>query len=216
MRAGHSVVSRRAFDPESEIACKKLILYPFTSGLRPMKTARTLLTSIVILSAMVVTNQMSFAQTVPFKASGTDATYKTATAETSGPGQATHMGKIIGAGMAIPGGAVDAVNFPGLFYWNAVDYSITAANGDKIFFNGGGTVQFIPIGGSDFFAVWSGDFNVEGGTGRFANVGPGAAPISVVATNDPFELDAMDAPLPGAIWTYSWTLDGEIDLGKKN
>lgn len=181
-----------------------------------MKTNRTLLASIVILLAMVVMNQTSFAQTVPFKARGVDATYNTETAATSGVGQGTHVGRLFGAGMAIPGDAVDEVNSPGLFYWNAVNYSVTAANGDKIFFNGGGTVQFIPIAGSTFYAVWSGDFNVVGGTGRFAKVGPATSPISVVATNDPFELDAMGAPLPGAIWTYSWTLDGEIDLGKKN
>ena len=181
-----------------------------------MKTIRTLLTSIAIFSAWAAMNQTSFAQNVPFKASGIEAIYNTATAETSGPGTATHMGKISGAGRAIPGKAVDEENSPGLFYWAAVDYSITAANGDKIFLNGGGTVQFIPIAGSTFFAVWSGEFNVEGGTGRFANVGPAAEPISVVATNDPFELDAVGAPLPGAIWTYSWMLNGEIDLGQKD
>jgi hypothetical protein len=160
-------------------------------------------------------NQTSLAQTVPFKASGQGAIYNTENGETSGPGQAAHMGGVFGAGVAIPGEPVDQINFPGLFYWNAVDYSMTAANGDKIFFNGGGTVQFIPNDDGTYYAVWSGVFNVEGGTGRFSNVGPAADPISVVATNDPFELDE-GAPLPGAIWTYSWTLDGEIDLGHKN
>jgi hypothetical protein len=196
---------------------KKLNLYlSFHKELKPMKTSRTLLASIVILSAMMAMNQTSIAQTVPFKASGSDAIYNTTTAETSGPGKAAHMGNMFGAGLAIPGGPVDEVNSPGLFYWTAVGYSMTASNGDQIFFNGGGTVQFIPIGGSTYFAVWSGDFNVDGGTGRFSKVGPGAEPIAVVATNDPFELDANGAPLPGAVWTYSWTLDGEINLGAKN
>ena len=182
-----------------------------------MKTTRNLLATLTIVTAMVAMTESSNAQNVPFKASGTNAVYNTATAETIGPGHATHMGNAVGAGLAIPGGEVDPVNFPGLFYWTAANYSMTASNGDKIFFNGGGTVQFIPIVGSTYFAVWSGEFNVEPGqgTGRFSTAGPADEPISVQAINDPFQLDANGDPLPGAIWTYSWTLDGKIDLGKK-
>ncbi len=62
-------------------------------------------------------------------------------------------------------------------------------------------------------AMWTGDFLVDGGTGRFANVsGVPGEPIRVTAVNDPLDLPAS---CPDDIWTFSWTLHGKIDLGKK-
>lgn len=150
------------------------------------------------------------AQIVPFKASGDQAIYSPSTGATSGPGQATHMGKVLGSGLALPGVEIG----PGLFEWSAPNYQFEAANGDTIALTGGGTVQFVPLNPTGlFFAVWSGEFNVitGSGTGRFANVGPGTAPIQIVAVNDPFTFP----PTEGDIWTYSWNLDGNIDLGKR-
>ena len=115
------------------------------------------------------------------------------------------MGNVLGSGVAFP---TDPTGNPGEFYWTAIGYTLTAANGDKIDFNGGGTVQLIPLGGTMFTAVWGGELNVLGGTGRFANVGPGTAPINVVAINNPFTF-------ADPVWTYSWSLTGDINLGKK-
>jgi len=120
------------------------------------------------------------------------------------------MGKVLGSGLALPGVEIG----PGLFEWSAPNYQFEAANGDTIALTGGGTVQFVPLNPTGlFFAVWSGEFNVitGSGTGRFANVGPGTAPIQIVAVNDPFTFP----PTEGDIWTYSWNLDGNIDLGKR-
>ena len=150
------------------------------------------------------------AQIVPFKASGDQAIYSPDTGATSGPGQATHMGKVFGSGFALPGVEIG----PGLREWSAPNYQFEAANGDTIALTGGGTVQFVPLNQTGlFFAVWSGEFKVipGGGTGRFANAGPGTAPIQIVAVNDPFTLP----PTTGDIWTYRWNLDGNIDLGKR-
>ena len=120
-----------------------------------------LLPILSIVSLMLV-DQACQGQVVPFHASGEGAIYSPETGDTSGPGKATHMGRVFGSGIAAPG--VDLGN--GLFEWSATDYSLRAANGDEIFLEGGGLVQFIPIQGSLFFAVWTGDFNVTGGTGR--------------------------------------------------
>ncbi len=172
-----------------------------------MKSFRLLATMSAAVFSMLVATQTSYAQTVPFRASGTDAVYYTATAETSGFGQATHMGRALGSGLAVP---IEGTN-----QWIALGYKFVAANGDEIYFTGGGTIEFFSIGDGEFSAIWSGEFNVVGGTGRFANVGPGDAPITVSAINDPFFLQEDGSPLPGAIWTYSWELTGDIDLGKK-
>jgi len=40
-----------------------------------------------------------------------------------------------------------------------------AANGDMIFFTSSGQVELIPIGGTYFSAIWTGEFVAVGGTG---------------------------------------------------
>ena len=170
---------------------------------------KRLLALIPVLSvvSLLMIDQACLGQVVPFRASGENAIYSPASGETSGPGKATHMGRVFGSGVAAPG--VDLGN--GLFEWSATNYSLQAANGDEIFMEGGGLVQFIPIQGSLFFAVWTGDFNVTGGTGRFSSVKAAAEPIQVTAINNPFTFP----PAEEDIWTYSWSLDGQIDLGNK-
>ncbi|MEQ1902902.1 MAG: hypothetical protein ABL888_01790 [Pirellulaceae bacterium] len=168
-----------------------------------MKTNQKLVVALFALLAVAVC-QAGFAQVVPFKARGDNAIYSQpfigGDGSTSSLGKATHMGKVYGEGQALPTVGNN---------WETVgDYTLTAANGDTIRMNGGGTVDVIPLGGGLFYAVWTGEFNVVGGTGRFANVGPGPAPIAVVAINNPFTF-------AGPIWTYSWTLTGKINLGKK-
>ena len=175
-----------------------------------MKSNQLLAFALVAALGFVL-NQTSHAQIVPFRASGSEALYSPDTAITTATGKATHMGKINGSGVAFP--TANLGN--GLYEWTALDYEITAANGDQIFFHGGGLLQFIPLGGNMFYAVWSGEFYVDGGTGRFSNVGPASEPIAVVAINDPFELDANGDPIPGDTWTYSWSLDGKINKGNK-
>lgn len=175
------------------------------------KTTKTLaILSLLSGSLMVFHTDATQAQVVPFYAEGSDAIYTPDTQETSSFGKARHMGRIFGSGIASP--SADLGN--GLFEWTASEYQITAANGDQLFFTGGGTVQFIPIQGNTFFAVWSGEFTITGGTGRFSNAGPGDEPLAVVAINDPFQLQNDGTPIPGDTWTYSWTLDGTFDKGR--
>jgi len=167
------------------------------------------LLALSIVTLFVIAGQTAHAQVVPFKASGDDATYNPdpKSLETLGLGKATHMGKIVGSGVAEPGEELG----PGLFAWSALDYQLTAKNGDTIFLTGGGVVQFVPIEGDLFFAVWTGEFTVTGGNGRFCNVGPAAEPLQVTAINNPFTFPAAE----GDIWTYDWEISGQIDLGKK-
>ena len=172
-----------------------------------MKTKTQFFSILVALLVAGVAPELCQAQVVPFHASGDQAIYSPFLYETSGPGKATHMGRVFGSGKATPG--MDLGN--GLSEWSASDYSLRAANGDEIFFEGGGLVQFIPLQGDQFFAVWSGDFHVTGGTGRFSKVKAAAAPIQVTAINDPFTFP----PAAGDLWTYSWSLNGQIDLGKR-
>jgi hypothetical protein len=82
-----------------------------------------------------------------------------------------------------------------------------AANGDMLYFTGSGQVQLYPLDSTftTFTAIWSGQYQVVGGTGRFANVTPGDRPLQVTATNDPFALSDPE-------WTFSWTVEGTILL----
>lgn len=175
-----------------------------------LSQTRFIVISLTIYASWSITSLECHAQVVPFKASGDQAIYSPLTGETSGPGKATHMGEVFGSGLALPGVEIG----PGLFEWSAPNYQFEAANGDQIALSGGGTVQFVPLPTSGIFiAVWFGEFNVipGAGTGRFAEVAPGTGPIQVVAINDPFTFP----PNPGDIWTYNWSLDGDIDLGKQ-
>lgn len=176
-----------------------------------MKTTRISLSAIVAVLAFLSATQTSNGQVVPFKASGDMALYSPDTAVTTAIGKATHMGKTIGFGIAFP--SADLGN--GLYEWTATDYVLTAANGDKLRLYGGGLLQFIPLDSGKFSAVWLGEFHVAGGTGKFANVSAANEPIEVIAVNDPFVLDEFGNPIPGDTWTYSWELNGEINLGKK-
>lgn len=116
------------------------------------------------------------AQIVPFYAAGNDAIYTPDDGLTSSGGRGRHFGKLFGSGRAVP--IADLGN--GLFEWVALDYQLTAANGSQMFLDGGGFVQFIPIGGGQFIAEWTGEFNVLGGTGRFSNSGPGRPPFRLL------------------------------------
>jgi hypothetical protein len=69
---------------------------------------------------------------------------------------------------------------PVVFDFNStVDQETIAANGDKVFFSFSGQVTLIPLDATftTFSAVWSGEFVVQGGTGRFANAKPAVDPL---------------------------------------
>ncbi len=174
-----------------------------------MKSIRSLATAAALVFALLSMTQTSFGQIVPFLAHGQRALYSPCTALTTATGHATHMGRITASGAVIPFPTSD----PLVLDWTAVNYEMTAANGDQLFFEGGGTVQFIPLPSGMFTASWSGEFTVTGGTGRFANAGPGHAPLQVIAVNDPLNLPAE---CPDDVWTYSWALVGDIDLGRRH
>ena len=159
--------------------------------------------AMIVLSFMAlwVTAGGSHAQIVPYKASGTGV-YTPSKGDYSGQGVATHMGRLTYVGNV----AVFPTSNPLVFdFQSTVDQETIGANGDKIFFSFSGQVELIPLDGTHFTAVWSGEFVVEGGTGRFANVGPADEPLQVVATNDPFTFADPE-------WTYTWTVDGRIKL----
>jgi hypothetical protein len=161
--------------------------------------------AVIVLSFMAlwVTAGVSHAQIVPYKASGTGV-YTPSTGDYSGPGVATHMGQLTYVGNV----AVFPTSNPLVFdFQSTVDQETIGATGDKIFFSFSGQVELIPLDDvfTTFSAVWSGEFVVEGGTGRFARVGPADEPLQVVATNDPFTIADPE-------WTYTWTVDGKIKL----
>ena len=66
-----------------------------------------------------------------------------------------------------------------VFNWYSTALQETiAANGDQLYFSASGQVQLIPLAiPGTFSAIWTGDFVVVGGTGRFANAGPAAQPL---------------------------------------
>lgn len=170
-----------------------------------MKTFRSA-TAALFMTAFAMSAAVH-AQIVPFEAQGKDATYNQPFIPDAGDGstfaigRATHMGKIVGTGVALPTGDGST--------WSTVgNYTLKSKNGDCIYMNGGGTIELIPVNGNGvFYAVWIGKFNVVGGTGRFANVGPGTAQLDVVAINEPFTFAQP-------VWEYSWSVSGNINLGR--
>jgi hypothetical protein len=162
----------------------------------------TILTTAVALVSLGASTRDCFAQVVPYKARGTGASYNPLTGFYSGTGQATHLGHIKYSGDVAFAPTADPLVYT--FQSNGPTTTV-AANGDAILFTTSGTVQLFTFDGISFTAIWSGEFVVVGGTGRFANVGPGPQPLQVVAINEPFTFADPE-------WIFSWAIDGSITL----
>jgi hypothetical protein len=160
------------------------------------------LTTAVVLVTLCSAAGESRAQVVPYKARGTGGSYSPITGFYSGTGLATHLGNLTFHGYVTTAPTPDPFVFT--FESNGPTTTV-AANGDTILFTTSGTVQLFTPDGITFTAIWSGEFVVVGGTGRFANVSPGPEPLQVVAINDPFTFTEAE-------WTFSWTIDGSITL----
>lgn len=157
----------------------------------------------VVVALLTGAADISYAQTVPYKASG-DGAYSPIDGDYGGDGNATHLGQHTFFGNI----ATTPTGHPLVFLWEATTPQETvAANGDTIFFNAAGVVELIPLDNTFtvFSAIWTGEFDVEGGTGRFANVQPAAEPLSVTAVNDPFTF-------ADPVWSFAWKLEGQIQL----
>jgi hypothetical protein len=163
----------------------------------------TILTPAIVLVALGAGVRELHAQQVPYKAKGTGI-YSPATGDFSGTGTATHIGNDTFSGNVMTTSTADPLVFN--FSLTAPQQTV-AANGDMILFIGSGQVQLYPLDSTftTFTAIWSGQYEVVGGTGRFANVAPGDQPLQVTAINHPFALSDPE-------WTFSYTLDGEIRL----
>ncbi len=160
---------------------------------------------VFIVLAVSLSSRLCQAQIVPFKAFGKQNVYNPATGVYEGTAIASYCGRCQVNGFAIPSPTAD----PNVLNWTGGG-PLTAADGSQIQLAGGGKVQLIPLGGTLYSAIWFGEFNVVGGTGRFANVGPGPKPIFVIAVNYPF--DIVNSPE----WVFDFTLLGKIDLGRGN
>jgi hypothetical protein len=159
-----------------------------------------LILSTLILSAAA---RESAAQSVAYRTHGTGS-YSPVTLGYGGVGVGTHLGKHTFAGMVATSPTANRLVFD---FTLMVPQETVAAHGDKLFFSGSGQVELIPLDAAftTFVAVWEGDFEVVGGTGRFAGARPADEPLRVVAINDPFSL--LDP-----VWSFSWELTGRIVL----
>jgi hypothetical protein len=163
----------------------------------------TILTPAVVLLALGAGVHDLDAHEVPYKTKGTGS-YAPATGDFGGTGTGAPMGKHTFSGNVM----VTPTTDPLVFNWIlTAPQQTVAANGDMIYFSGSGQVELTPLDSTftTFTAIWSGQYEVVGGTGRFANVAPGDQPLQVTATNDPFELSDPE-------WTFSWTVEGTISL----
>lgn len=165
-----------------------------------MRQLTTVILSIAILSATI---RESLAQTVPYKTKGTGI-YSPVTGDYSGSGTGTHMGAHTFFGNI----AISPTANPFVFdFHSTVDQTTIAANGDILFFSVSGQVELVPLDSTftTFSAIWTGDFVVTGGTGRFAGAKPASQPLAVIAINDPFTFADPQ-------WSFSWTLTGQIKV----
>jgi hypothetical protein len=166
-------------------------------------TVRQSSASALLIAAAIMGCIPNFAQAqvVPFKSKGTGI-YSPWTGEETARGTGTHAGAIVGFGKVAvtPTGPLTAT------FESTVPHVLEAADGSRLLFDFSGEVELIPLTPdfSLFTAVWTGDFVLIGGTGRFANTSA-SEPLTMVAVNNPFSL--LDPE-----WTFAWTLDGRIRL----
>lgn len=144
----------------------------------------------------------SWGQTVVYDGQG-DGWYSPATGDYGGTGEATHLGNhtILGNVETIPTSLLTAI------WYSTTPQETVAADGSILYFDAVGTVELIPLDNTftTFSAIWTGEFKVAGGTGRFANVQPADEPLKVEAINAPFTLT-------DTVWDFAWTLEGQIKL----
>jgi hypothetical protein len=145
----------------------------------------------------------SHAQSVAYHVHGTGV-YSPITGDYGGEGVGTHLGAHTFSSNVATTPTADPLVFK---WYSTVPQETIAANGDKLFFTASGEVHLIPLDVSftTFSAVWTGDFVIVGGTGRFANARPAAQPLRVIAINDPFTFSEPE-------WTFAWELSGRIVL----
>lgn len=166
---------------------------------------RTLQPAILALAILTLsaTFSESLAQSVAYKTHGTG-TYSPSTGDYGGSGVGTHLGNHTFLGNV----GVSPTSNPLVFdFYSTAPQETIGANGDKLFFSSSGQVTLIPLDSTftTWSAIWTGDFVVVGGTGRFANATPAAQPLQVVAINDPFTF--LDPE-----WSFTWELSGRIML----
>lgn len=166
-----------------------------------MRHSATYLSGFVIVALLCGSDVPAHGQTVAYRAFGTGF-YSPVNGDYGGVGRGTHLGRhdFLGNVQTAP-----TAN-PFVFTWSLVGtQETTAANGDKLFFQASGEVELIPLDETftTFSAVWTGDFVIDSGTGRFANAKPAAEPLRVIAVNDPFTF-------ADPTWTFNWRLSGRI------
>jgi len=152
---------------------------------------------------LATTASKSLAQSVAYETHGTGV-YSPVTGNYGGSGVGTHLGEHNFFGNV----AVSPTDHPLVFnFYSTAPQETIGSNGDKLFFSTSGQVTLIPLDATftTWSAIWTGDFVVEGGTGRFANAMPAAQPLRVVAINDPFTF--LDPE-----WSFSWEVSGRIVL----
>jgi hypothetical protein len=166
---------------------------------------RTRILSVFALSLLSLGTSAttSLAQSVSYHALGTGH-YSPSTGDYGGRGVGTPLGKHTFYGNVVTSPTANPLLFD---FYLTVPQETVAANGDTLLFSGAGQVELIPLDskGMIFSAIWTGDFVVVGGTGRFAGAKPADKPLRVVAINEPFTfLDSQ--------WFFCWSLTGRIVL----
>ncbi len=166
-----------------------------------MRTMFKLMSVLLPVAVVWAVAPIGRAQTVPY-IDGGSGVYNPFTAEYATQGR-SNFGRSNGLGTAIPMPTSD----PYLSNWvTNGEVSETFQDGSEIFFIGGGEFRLIPICGMLHTAIWTGEYTVTRGTGRFAGIGPAARPLQVIAVNTPF----VYPPTPGDTWPFFWTLKGKV------
>lgn len=155
----------------------------------------------------VMLSSTSHAQIVPYKLKGSGVA-DPSNGTFYGPSIASHLGKMTYFAQVT---RLEQV-LPGILYYEAIDTQ-TAADGSEICLAGSGFAYLTPrpdLGDNMVAAFWDGAWNVVGGSGRFANVGPDTTPIQLSLTQEPF--DATDEV---SLRPFTYTKKGNIDLGRR-
>jgi hypothetical protein len=165
---------------------------------------------VAAFTLVVAHGQNANAQSVPFKASGSDAGFNPLSGHYEGQGTGTHLGKHDISGdlmfFSDPLPLEDGVFLSGTFIGTQ---TATAANGDKLkSFLSGSVVLYHSETPGLVEGTWYPEFVIddEDSTGRFANA---TGTFGGEAINPPFD------PSAGTPWPFDWYMTGRIDLGKK-
>lgn len=161
----------------------------------------------VCMAALLVAgiSTSAWAQSVPYRAAGTNAIYEPGSGDYYGEGRGLHVGRHLIDGNVMPVG--DFFPEEGIFFRGTFTgvQTVIAADGSTLTMTLYGDVELTLNEDGSAEGMWFPIFEVTGGTGRFLGA---TGQMEGVAINPPFD-PSSDA------WPFDWRIAGRLHLNKR-